>query len=69
MSCMMTVYSDSGDPVCMDRLHVLRVWACGQTLRATMTPRGGRRCEGPHSEAEASQLVAAVQTAIEVLES
>ena len=27
------------------------------------------RCEGPRSEAEASQLVAAVQTAIEALES
>ena len=48
-----------------DRLHVLRVWA--NAARHHDVARW--RCEGPRSEAEASQLVAAVQTAIEVLES
>ena len=48
-----------------DRLHVLRVWA--NAARHHDAARW--RCEGPRSEAEASQLVAAVQTAIEVLES
>ena len=48
-----------------DRLHVLRVWA--NAARHHDAARW--RCEGPRSEAEASQLVAAVQTAIEALES
>ena len=48
-----------------DRLHVLRVWA--NAARHHDATRW--RCEGPRSEAEASQLVAAVQTAIEALES
>ena len=48
-----------------DRLHMLRVWA--NAARHHDAARW--RCEGPRSEAEASQLVAAVQTAIEALES
>ena len=48
-----------------DRLHVLRVWA--NAARHHDAARW--RCEGPRSEAEASQLVAAVQAAIEALES
>ena len=47
-----------------DRLHVLRVWA--NAARHHDAARW--RCEGPRSEAEASQLVAAVQAAIEALE-
>ena len=48
-----------------DRLHVLRVWA--NAARHHDAARWRR--EGPSSKAEASQLVAAVQTAIEALES
>ena len=48
-----------------DRLHVLRVWA--NAARHHDAARW--RCEGPRGEAEASQLVAAVQAAIEALES
>ena len=48
-----------------DRLHVLRKWS--NAARHHDAARW--RCEGPRSEAEASQLVAAVQTAIEALES
>ena len=48
-----------------DCLHVLRVWA--NAARHHDAARW--RCEGPRSEAEASRLVAAVQTAIEALES
>ena len=48
-----------------DRLHMLRVWA--NAARHHDAARW--RCEGPRSEAEASQLVAAVQAAIEALES
>ena len=47
-----------------DRLHVLRKWS--NAARHDDAARW--RCEGPSSEAEASQLVAAVQTAIEALE-
>ena len=48
-----------------DRLHVLRKWS--NAARHDDAARWRR--EGPRSEAEASQLVAAVQTAIEALES
>ena len=48
-----------------DRLHVLRKWS--NAARHDDAARWRR--EGPSSKAEASQLVAAVQTAIEALES
>ena len=48
-----------------DRLHVLRKWS--NAARHDDAARWRR--EGPSSEAEASELVAAVQTAIEALES
>ena len=48
-----------------DQLHVLRIWA--NAARHHDAARW--RSDGPRSEAEASQLVAAVQTAIEALES
>ena len=48
-----------------DHLHVLR-----KLSNAARHHDAARwRCEGPSSEAEARQLVAAVQTAIEALES
>ena len=48
-----------------DHLHMLRKWS--NAARHDDAARW--RCEGPRSEAQASQLVAAVQTAIEALES
>ena len=48
-----------------DRLHVLRKWS--NAARHDDAARWRR--EGPRSEAQASQLVTAVQTAIEALES
>ena len=48
-----------------DRLHVLRKWSNA----ARHDDDASWRREGPRSEAEASQLVSAVQTAIQALES